>query len=221
MKYEGNITREYDIKFSKIQNIKYLPWVGRNALNNNKTLVIGESVYNWEKEEGKRKIAYEKLDKNDFARVVAYEHGIENPNSKRIFARNIEKTLNNPINNQSERDLFWENLCFHELVQRPLENSKDRPNKSDYNIGADVLTEIIKILKPSKCIFLGTTWQKFNSLKKSINNNFNTSETHYPKINNAAPKVLSIDELNTKIYFIKHPSRAYNVDAWKDFINNN
>ena len=124
---KNHCTFELDEQFLDIEGIKYLPWVGKKALEKNKRLlIIGESVYNWEKEKEVRRIAQIRLEKNDFARVVAYEHGIENPKPKRIFARNIERTLATNFEHNADRVEFWESILFHELVQRPLENKKVR-----------------------------------------------------------------------------------------------
>jgi hypothetical protein len=219
---EKHCTLELDEKFLRIEGIKYLPWIGRNALETKeRLLIIGESVYNWETEIKKRKDAQISLERNDFARVVAYEHGIENPDPKRVFARNIERTLATDLRKEDKRIEFWESILFHELVQRPLDNIKARPSKADYNIGANVLTSIIQITKPRKCIFLGTTWSKFAGLKNNLEQIYTIEEKHFDKINGAYPKTLFINELNTKIYFIKHPSSHFTFGLWKKFIQSN
>jgi hypothetical protein len=213
---------EFDNQFLKIEGIKYLPWIGKQALEKNqRLLIIGESVYNWGKEDDERKAAQIRLEKNDFARVVAYEHGIDNPNPKRIFARNIERTLADDFENKNDRINFWESILFHELVQRPLAHKKVRPTKSDYDNGSKVLTSIMQITKPNKCVFLGTTWAKFAGLKNSLELNYTIEEKHFGKINGANPKTILIKELNTKVYFIKHPSSFFSPELWKDFIEKN
>jgi len=68
MQLENHCTYELDNLLLSIENLKYLPWIGKQALNTRESkLIIGESVYNWEKEAEKRKIAQIKLEKNDFA----------------------------------------------------------------------------------------------------------------------------------------------------------
>ena len=215
-------TFELDNQFLQIDGIKYLPWIGKQVLQkNNKLLVIGESVYNWEHEKEKREIAQTRLEKNDFARAVAFEHGIENPSPQRVFARNIERTLADDFDNNNDRIDFWEGIVFHEFVQRPLANKRVRPTKSDYYKGAAVLTSIIDIIKPNKCVFLGTTWRKFSSLRNSLKLNYSIEEKHFEKINNSYPKTILIKEIETKVYFIKHPSSYYSPELWKDFIEKN
>lgn len=221
-KIDDFLTYKIDSDLGKILKLKYLPWVGKNVLSTkSRLLIVGESVYNWENEPNKRKEAQTRLDREDFARVVIYEHGIENPNSKRLFARNIEKVLGNNIQSESERINFWENIIFHELVQRPLENNKKRPTIDDYHTGASVLVSIIKITLPTKCVFLGTSWDKYKKLKNALEENFDLKEQHFDKINNAYPKILKIKELKCRIYFIKHPSKYFKAHLWKEFLQNN
>ena len=214
---------KFDKDFIDIEGLKYLPWVGKNALHQKeKIMIIGESVYNWGKNKDEIELAKKKLEKNDFARIVVYEHGIENPITKRKFARNIERTISKEFYSQSEHQKFWEKILFHEYVQRPLKNIKERPTNDDYFTGAKVLTSLLKILHPSKCVFLGTTWSKYMNVKNSIEHYFSIEEVHFQsKINNTYPNILVIKELNIKIYFIKHPSSFYTPELWKDFIKNN
>lgn len=215
-------TIEYDLEFNSIPELFYLPWVGKNyTQNNNSTLLIPESVYNWEVESIKRKEVEMRLNQSNFVRELILEHGIEHAYSKQILARNIERTFGVDFKNEQERIDFWEGIAFHELVQRPLQNNKDRPKKDDYKTGANVLEQVIAFLKPNQCLFFGTDWQKFSSFKEALNDQLDVEELHFDKINNANPKILNIKNWNTRIYFIKHPSKYYSSSEWKQFIENN
>mgnify|MGYP006429533511 CR=1 FL=1 len=213
---------KFDNDFIKINNLKYLPWIGKEVIaERQKIMIVGESVYNWENDLKRRITAQIALERSDFARIVAYEHGIKYASKERKFARNIEKVMS--VNTQKEKDRinFWESIIFHELVQRPLEHKKSRPTNKDYKLGACVLASIITVIKPDKCIFLGTTWSKFASLRESLKKFYVIDEHHYEKINNAWPKTISIKETSTKIYFVKHPSRSFTPNLWKSFIDYN
>ena len=102
---QNYIETSLDKDFLKIENLKYLPWVGKKALNQDqKLLIIGESVYNWEKDKETREVADEAINNNNFSRIVAYEHGIEYPSSKRKVARNIEKLFDIDYKNKDKRN---------------------------------------------------------------------------------------------------------------------
>ena len=219
---QNYIDKSLDKDFLQIEGLKYLPWVGKDFENQEvKILLIPESVYNWGKDKEARKVADEAINNNNFARIVAYEHGIEYPSSKRKLARNIEKLFDIDYKNNDERIDFWRSIVFHELVQRPLKNIIERPNNKDYELGALVLTRIIEILKPKKCIFFGTTWSKFANFRKSLTQNYTVNEKHFHKTNNAYPKILFLRELDSKIYFIRHPSKGFSPELWKEFIFKN
>ena len=217
MNYNKHINNCFQEQIENIENILYYPWVGFNY-QTHKTLVIGESVYNWGKNELERKEISKKFLKNKlFAQIVIYEQGILNPFKSRKFVRNIEKIFNKENSNIE----FWESVSFHEFVQRPMESLNHRPNKIDYINGAKILSNLLNILKPRKCIFLGTSWSKFINIKNILSNNYLLEEKHFEKINNAYPKIIEIYEFNLKIYFIKHPSRGFNIEKWKNFIYEN
>jgi hypothetical protein len=224
MVYSKHCNFESDIFFKTLETegLKYYPWIGTEFnSSDNKTLIVGESVYNWEKEEDKRKDAFNALDKFDFSRVVAYDHGIDNIIPQRYFARNIEKLIKGrKLSDKNEHINFWENIAFHELVQRPMKTIDERPTKADYELGAKLLNKIIEKLEIETCIFLGTDWNKFASVEKEM---INSESLHFPeKINNTHPKVIKLNNnYSSKIYFVKHPSKFFSSDKWNKFILEN
>lgn len=223
MNYSQHCNFESDSFFKDLEKegLKYYPWIGSKFNNSeNRILIVGESVYNWEDEEEKRKEAFLALNKFDFSRVVAFDHGIFNTAPKRYFARNIEKLIKGKkISEKVEHIEFWESITFHELVQRPMETINERPKKSDYRLGAKLLNKIIEKLEVETCIFLGTDWNKFAAVESELED-FESS--HYGKINNSWPKVIKLNnQYNTKIFFVKHPSKFFSWDKWNQFISEN
>lgn len=224
MKYLDYLNTDFDNYFKKIEThgLKYYPWIGKNFMKtHDKILIVGESVYNWETAVEERKKADSILNKYDFARIVAFEHGIESPIPKRKFARNIEKVISGcSIIQKNKHAEFWQKISFHEFVQRPMINIQERPQKADYKLGASILVEIINQLQVKKCVFLGTQWDKYAAIEKEIE--FGKSVHFGFKINNTLPKIIQINnDLKTKIYFIKHPSKFFSWDKWNDFIEHN
>lgn len=224
LKYKHSCDFKYETFFKNLEGkgLKYFPWVGKNFdASEEKILIVGESVYNWGKNPDTIEIAQEKLDLNDYARVIAFEHGTERISPKQKFAENIEKAVSGKIFKNKEDNLeFWQNIAFHEFVQRPLKNIKIRPTIEDYKLGSKLLLDIIEHLKINKCIFLGTAWYKFSS----IANNIEEKESkHFAyKINNSRPKVLHLlNKHQSKIYFIKHPSSYFSWEQWAEFLKNN
>lgn len=119
----------------------------------------------------------------------------------------------------TEKEKFWSSIAFHEFVQRPMKNIEERPNITDFQMGAKVLIQIIDLLNIDICIFLGTDINKFNAVKEKIE--FKLEGWEDNKINNANPKFLKIKELEhvkSIIVFIKHPSQMFSWDLWNKFI---
>jgi len=212
-----------DKQLSEVEGLTYQPWVGKDYFSSNhKTLIIAESVYDWDPGS---QVSSKSLSSSSYARHVVRENGlffsVENvwPEaiSSRLF-RNIKKTLfkSHSISNNDRLNL-WTSVAFHEFVQRPMPDVNTRPTGNDYQLGARVLTQIVNLLNPSLCIYLGTDYQKL----KHIQNEFNTAaEWITPKINGAQPKVIDINdnETSTKIVMIKHPSKFYSWSPWSELL---
>ena len=161
------------------------------------------------------------LSMSTFARFVAFNHGLKSNNPKHKFTRNLEKTIfGKNFKNNEEKINFWKMVSFHEFVQRPMRNRKERPSNEDYKIAATILLELINELKITKCIFSGTDWNKFSHIEQVIQSK---SSKHFSeKLNGTHPKIISINnEINSKIYFIKHPSSFFSWQKWNLFISQN
>jgi len=223
------LNENFDEQFKNVPNLKYLPWVGKEYLkgfNNNKILVVAESVYNWEEDAESKKEVDEIINRNDFARIVAFEHGLyfkaEKPSlwdSK--IARGIERAVFGKVDlSEDEKLCFWTSIVFHEFVQRPMSGRDEKPIKNDFKIGADVLFDIIHILEPNICLFFGTDYQKI----KPISDKFGL-ELEYPwdAMNGGQPNAMNVFKHNpnvkTSFIFVKHPSSYFSWEQWHEYIN--
>lgn len=210
-----------DEELVKIDNLKYLPWVGgKYWTQKKKFLIIAESVYDWD--EGSAESA-EAINNKYFARYVIREHGLyftlAKPwptviNSK--MARNFERVYfgKKYISDEEKADL-WCSVSFHELVQRPMKNVKQRPTKEDYIKGMDVLEGIFEVLKPSYVIFLGTDSIKQKYFQKKFGV---VPQVGDFKINNAIPKTFTLPMHKLKMLMIKHPSKYFSWHEWHNFL---
>lgn len=222
----------YDGSFLKTNSLKYLPWVGNRypALpEEKKVLIVLESVYNWERnDKSKIEEARLMLSDSDFVREIIWGHGLffkrdsyGVKDSK--FARGVERSIFNKsevLNSESEQ--LWTYISFHEFVQRPMSNLKEKPSNEDFIQGAKVLKSVINILQPRTCIFYGTSYRKIYPME----NEFGVCSI-YPKndkINGAWPSILDINKLDNNhclIICVKHPSQYFSWDLWNKFIIDN
>ncbi len=204
----------------KSEGLKYLPYVGASFnATNPKVLIVGESVYNWGENNEEKEGVNKRLESDTFAREVAYGHGIRNYDIDRPFVRNIERFyLNKKQPTENEKIDFWKSIAFHEFVQRPMSSIKERPNNQDYKLGGKLLIKVIEILKIENVIFLGTEQKKIKNIQNVMPVAF---ELNFAEINRTCPKVLKLDNsLNSKIYFVKHPSSFFSWEDWGNWYDN-
>ncbi len=181
-----------------------------------RTLVIAESVYNWDL--GNSQVQ-QSLYGDDFARVVVYQHGLYfkhgHPVKNSPMFRNFERALyGKPTVAEPESERLWSSVAFHEFVQSPMESIKRRPSASDWEKGARVLEGVLKLLQPRVCIVLGTDMGKIWPMHE-----FSRIETRsYSMINRAYPRVLTIEigDVSSKLLMIRHPSKYFSWEKWHE-----
>ena len=107
-----------------------------------------------------------------------------------------------------------------------MQTIKDRPSKADYSCGWDVFYEVLKVIKPSHCIFLGSGSAKYlypvMKEKKDIifADKKCTIEQWHKQIGKYLGKIahLEYEEVYTDITFIKHPSAYFKKEDWNAYL---
>jgi hypothetical protein len=206
-----------DLEFQKISNIKWFPFIGSQFLNipqQNRMLIVGESHYHDNSEESIRK-----HENPFFTRVVINELAIERFYWNTKIFQNLHKTLFS--NDNFDTKLFWNLVSYYNFIQRPMETNKGRPSNSEFTKNWKTFFEIVKILKPEICLFIGNT--SANQLLKAIpNSGFSCEKVSWEEqINGAYAKTAIIkDAENTeiKIVFIKHTSQRYTWQKWNIYL---
>jgi len=219
-KMDNYLDKSFDDSFSRIHDLKYLPWVGkeyRRQKDHFKVLVIAESVYDWaEGSDESSKL----LRKKDLVRRVVREHGLyfepgnwdgyKNSPTYRNLERSIYGKKDIP---HADLENLWMCGSLHQYVQRPMKKKNERPSAIDYQKGAFILERIIYTLKPRLCIFLGTDERKISPIRFIF---CKDDDHYYKKINYSCPRVFhySIDGKNAKMLMIKHTSRYFSWKKW-------
>lgn len=217
------LSTQKDHHLSKIPNLSRLPWVGSEFSNAEiRLLIVGESHYAM----GKTKAEYEEdllRHKNpDFTRKFIEETQIQNL-YRYLLLDNFWQALFQKQPNKSE---IWKHISFYNFVQRSMDYSsfdgekKEQPNNSDFKNGWAVFAELVKVLKPTDCIFLGLKASEgFGNLKTDEK----VTEFDYsyaPKIGNMTPLEgsVTIDEQKINVSFIQHCSSFFSPQSWNPFL---
>lgn len=208
-------TNTFEELFKEVEGLTWFPWVGSNY-NENKLLLVGESHY--AKDKGK----------NDFfltnknATVGTIEDVIKGVTWK-LFSNTQHALLGTE---KVDKGALWSNLAFYNFIQRPMQTTKGRPTPNDYIEGWKVFFELLEIIKPTHCIFLGSSGAKYlwSLIEKNDNGVFIKNkcslEQRDRKIGRFLGKVahLEFEDVSTDITFIRHPSAFFKKEEWHSYL---
>jgi hypothetical protein len=224
----GNIySVEYDGDFKRLRDenlLNWFPWVGINYPElpvECKVLIIGESHYNSEVE-----ITDNSIEKYNYTRKIVGSLGVDANKSKSNFYKNtVRLMIGKDTMEKQERIAFWKNVCFYNFIQRPMADSKKRPTIEDLETGGKSLMDLITLLQPATCIFLGLAaadhlneilLKSDYKIEKEIGKVKPIKKNH-PRMG----KILNSDGQLIKLLFVKHPSKYFSPDSWNAFLNKN
>lgn len=220
----NHLDTRYDDAFEQSGMYPWLPWVGMDFFQSHeKTVILGESTYNWSTFPEDRERTQERISKNDHLRVLHQNHAL-NQLSNAKFVRNIERAIF-----QKKRpewvgvEKIWRNVVYHNLVLRAMPSLKDRPNYNDYKEGWLAFIELAKELSIDQCIVYGLEHAKLESLfdvLKASNIDYSYLKIK-PSIGRSYPKVVEItlNDMTIKMLFVRHPSAFFSWKKWGRVIN--
>lgn len=205
-----------DTQFRKVENLKWLPFVGDNYHKMNlKTLVVGESHHYNPMEE-----INENFKDELFTRWIVDELGLcnrEYDDTTKFF-----KTLNRMFAD-SNPSSFWDKIVFYNLIQREMAINKEqgineRPSDDDYKIAWRVFFDVVKVVQPDNCLICGTSMERYYDFIANELGVANTNIQIGEKINGAYYRYsdVIINNKQINLYFIKHPSVAFTSEKWLD-----
>lgn len=206
-----------DTKYSKIEQLKWLPWVGNcfeSLDNDNRLLIIGESHYH----DGTPD-SIEKHESPNFTREVIEELAVERCYYGTKIFPNLHKALFR--NDEFDSPTFWNLVSFYNFIQRPMDTNKGRPSYDDFYNSWFPFLELTKILRPKVCLFIGTS--AANSFEYALQNtNFSTDGIKWEDyISNAYAKSASLkdsDGNEIQLIFIRHTSQMFSWSKWNEYL---
>lgn len=215
---------QHDSELNSIPNLSWLPWIGSEYFkNNNRLIIIGESQY----AQGETAIAYEedlaKVTRIDFTRNAVLQTQIQN-HYKHPALDNLLKALFG--NGSIDKAKLWKNVAFYNFVQRIMDYSSfdgkktEQPTTADFDAGWKVFVEVVKILKPTDCIFIGVrAATPFERMMDQLNIKRSNRIAH-DKVGNTNPisASIEIEGHSTNISFIRHSSAYFSPEEWHPFL---
>lgn len=207
----------YDELFTQTENLKWLPWVGDRFSSLSyckKLLIVGESHYHDNTHAG-----IEKHNSPTYTREVIEELAIERWYYGTKIFPNLHKALFR--NDNFDSSAFWSLVSFYNFIQHPMETNKGRPTYDDFYNSWFPFLEVVKILKPKICLFIGTS--AADSLTNALQDtDFKTGGVVWEDfISNAYAKTTSITDIEgneTQLIFIRHTSQMFSWSKWNEYL---
>lgn len=213
---------EKDSELKKISHLKWFPWIGNQfSAQEDRLLIVGESQY----AKGESLEEYQK----DLAIV-------ENP----MFTRNaIEQTqinkdykhlpLDNLLNSllgNYDSSKVWSKISFYNFVQRTMNyglGNMEVPKPEDFDEGWKTFIEVVKIIKPTDCIFIGVSAATSFERMMDYLGVQRSERIELSPINGVKPRIASvtINGTTTRITFIKHSSSYFSPNDWRPILQEN
>ena len=129
-------------------------------------------------------------------------------------------------NGSINKEKLWSEIAFYNFVQRVMDyssfngNNTEQPTIEDFDQGWKVFVELVKILKPTDCIFIGVSAAvPFERMMDQLNIK-RTDRISHDKIGNTNPisATIEIDGHTTKITFVRHSSAYFSPEEWNPFL---
>jgi hypothetical protein len=220
--YIDLIDTTLDSKFSAVPNLRWTPWVGKRFQKkiSPKLLIVGESHYAKARDNETIEEVQEKEERNkELTREVIWECPIskdwKNPTLDkvgRIFVGD---------GNYKRRD-FWQDVAFYNFVQRMVHyvEPPERPSENDFTSGWVVFYDVLRIVKPDYCVFLGSQARHtFWSSMKRLGIEF-ADQKRSEQIGRcwSYRAEIILAGRSVPIVFIQHPGKYFSSPAWHDYL---
>lgn len=217
---EKHIDNSFDNDLLNVSGLTWLPWIGKDFKKNKKRLlIIGESHYSLgDNDEEYQKRFQDATDNKTFTRECIYESPICGDWRNNTFD-NIHRVLLR--SNNFDKEFFWEQVVFYNFIPRLMDyRVKERPTWVDFYSSWKTFIELIKILNPTDCVFIGVSASNsFNHAMEELRLNYEPVKwlegigTAY-----ARTATLNLNDNEIKLSFIQHASQMFSWSKWNTFL---
>jgi len=219
---ENYCDESFDSAIKAKGSITWLPWIGTKYKSaDNKILIVAESHYalgNTQEE-----VEYNiKSSLNDefFTRECIWESVIDGDWQNKM-TENLHRAL--VKTNDFNKNSLWDNIAFYNFVQRPMDyTKKERPQWIDYFNGWKSFIDLVDILNPDECLFVGV--ESSNSFCYAME----SQEIPYEQVEwldgqGAYGRKFAFirNDKRIPVTSIKHTSQFFSWEQWHQFLTKN
>ena len=214
----ATIDKHFDPQFDKVTALMHYPWIGCNyASASKRVLIMGDTHYTVD---NKGDFCKEEYDR--FISDKEYTRGIINCAIEKggwKFHLNLQKTFLDENNMDVEG--FWNKVASYNFIQEAMKGIHAEPSESDYETAWKCFTDVVQIIKPDVCIFVGLRNSRGINVLDEMDVKYfiqNMNEI----ISKTTPKrgeLQFADGYKLPFYMIRHTSMGYSPQLWHDFLN--
>lgn len=210
----------YNSSFDEIKDLTWYPWVGTEYPKGKefRLLIVGESHYAQDENMCFNIDYYNNFinDKKSTQTIVEQEIC---DISNRPFFRNTYHALFGA--NKIVKKFFWTKVAFYNYIQSPMKTRDERPSKENYYLGWETFYRVLKVLKPTHCIFLGSEGSKYMypvlKMKSDISLTIDQGDERIGRCWGKTAKIKHAD-FDTDITLIQHPSKCFKWQEWNIYL---
>lgn len=214
----------FDDTFRNSDFFSWLPWIGchYNSLAiSERIMVVGESHYCVPNDEEDIEHARNRHMYENYTRDVVSECLVNQQWRNRTLDTIPKVFLENHKLNRSR---FWSNLIYYNFVQRLMDYSiapPERPTWEDFVAGWKTFIELVKISRPSYCVFIGVeAFHSFNYSMEQSKIEHSTVEWA-DKIGStyARRATITLDGKDIHLIGMQHFGKFFSWSRWNDYLN--
>ena len=211
----------YDAAFDGIVGLTWLPWVGQRFAErppHQRLLVVGQSHYHRGDTPEERQAERDGYKDRKSTRVMIAEEGWDAETMKRLPKLLFKTTVANRSELWAE---LWADTAYYNFVQRLLSHhDRQQPTPDDYVAGWTVFPQIVRILQPSHCLFIGVSAAKYFDHSMASQNLPFDKLSWAPEIDGVCPRVakLNISGTPSKLIFVQHLGWCKSLSQLHDYL---
>jgi hypothetical protein len=224
----NNIDIKFDKAFRKIDELYWLPWVGKDYTNSpqgKRLLIVGESHYVPDGESATDGYS----DKGWTRNFISKEGLKQTPFYKGQPTNNLVGNLERVIFNKQhptdeEKFKLWHSSAYFNIIQTLLGDILVRPDHEMKLIGRQVFFKVLEILKPDYCLIGGVGISNYVSNPDEIHDIAGYKTEGIENLGRISRTISRITKLESssghkiKLVFVRHPSRYFSWGKWVEFI---
>lgn len=211
----------YDELFERVDLLERYPWVGEKYKDSKfRVLILGDSHYTIDREKKFCEEEFKRCKTNkDYTREII--RCVINDVCEGEPTWTMYKNLVNTFTSYTPEEVkyLWSKVAFYNFIQEPMKQINQVPTNEDCKIGWKCFYDVVNILKPHLCLFIGIRSNREIDTIRMLGGNY-TLFNDSKKCNRSVPLYgeIKTKEYTTKFRIIRHTSRFYSPEAWNQYL---